>query len=104
MPYQSRPQSNRSNAYMDPGGYSRLRQGLQTFGSYLCTAHPLPTPSSSLSASTTSVTGTVLTIAQLLQQYYFTSDPSGPRCSAQSSLARSTTGQSEAFPHLQPLP
>jgi phospholipid/cholesterol/gamma-HCH transport system substrate-binding protein len=104
LPYQARPDSNRSNAYTAPGGYARLRQGLQVFGSYLCTAHPLPTPSSSLSASTTSVTGTVLTIAQLLQEYYFTSDPSGPRCSAQPSLARSTTGQSQAFPHLQPLP
>jgi phospholipid/cholesterol/gamma-HCH transport system substrate-binding protein len=104
LPYTTRPRSNRSNAYMTPGGYARLRQGLSVFAGYLCTGHPLPALSPSLSTSTTSVTGTVLTIAQLLEQYYYTSDPSGPRCTAQSSLGRSTTGQSQAFPHLQPLP
>jgi phospholipid/cholesterol/gamma-HCH transport system substrate-binding protein len=104
MPYQARPDSNRSNAYMTPGGFDRLRAGLQVFGSYLCTTHPLPTLSPSLSTSTTSVTGTVLTIAQLVQQYYLTSNPSGPSCVSQSSLAKPTTGQSQAFPHLQPLP
>jgi phospholipid/cholesterol/gamma-HCH transport system substrate-binding protein len=104
MPYQSRPQTNRSNAYMAPGGFNRLRLGLSVFGSYLCTSHPLPTLSPSLSASTTSVTGTVLTVAQLVEEYYFTSDPSGPRCTAQSPLARLTTGQAQVFPHLQPLP
>ena len=50
------------------------------------------------------MTGTVLTIAQLLQKYYVTSNPSGPSCLAQSPLAKSTTGQSESFPNLQPLP
>ena len=58
----------------------------------------------SLSQNTTSVAGTGLTIAQLLQQYYFTSDPSGPRCAAQGPLGSLTTGQVQSFPHLQPLP
>jgi phospholipid/cholesterol/gamma-HCH transport system substrate-binding protein len=104
MPYQSRPLSNRSNAYMAPGGYDRLRQGLSVFAGYLCTSHPLTSPSPSLSTGTTSVTGTVLTIAQLVEQYYFTSNPSGPSCAPQSPLAKLTTGQPQAFPHLQPLP
>jgi phospholipid/cholesterol/gamma-HCH transport system substrate-binding protein len=103
-PYQTRLQTNRSNPYMAPGGFDRLRKGLAVFGSYLCTSHPLPTPSPSLSTSTTSVSGTVLTIAQLLEQYYFTSNPSGPPCVSQSPPAKSTTGQSQSFPHLQPLP
>ncbi|MGI8713582.1 MAG: MlaD family protein [Solirubrobacteraceae bacterium] len=102
--YKSRPQTNRSNPYLEPGGYNRLRKGLPVFGRYLCTGHALPTLAPSLSNSTTSVTGTVLTIAQLLQQYYFTSDPSGPPCVAQSPLASLTTGGSQTFPHLQPLP
>jgi phospholipid/cholesterol/gamma-HCH transport system substrate-binding protein len=102
--YQQRPYSNRSNPYMAPGGYSRLRTGLQTFGSYLCTNHPLPTLSPSLSTTTTSVAGTVLTLAQMLQQYYFTSSPEGPTCSAQQPLGSLTTGQLQAFPHLQALP
>jgi phospholipid/cholesterol/gamma-HCH transport system substrate-binding protein len=103
-PYQTRPSTNRGNPYMAPGGYGRLLKGLQVFGSYLCTSHPLPGLAPSLSDSTTSVAGTVLTIAQLLQKYYFTSDPSGPPCQGQSPLGPLTTGQIQTFPHLQPLP
>jgi phospholipid/cholesterol/gamma-HCH transport system substrate-binding protein len=102
--YPSRSASNRSNPYLEPGGYAKLLQGLPVFGSYLCTSHPLPTLGPSLSATTTSVAGTVLTIAQLLRQYYYTSNPAGPPCTAQSPLGNLTTGQSQAFPHLQPLP
>jgi virulence factor Mce-like protein len=104
LPYSQRPSSNRSDAYPLPGAYARLEKGLQVFGSYLCTAHAVAAPSASLSATTTPVAGTVLTIAQLVEEYYLTSDPSGPSCSPQSSLAGATTGQTQAFPHLQPLP
>lgn len=102
--YGQRPFSNRTNPYLEPGGYLKLLQGLPVFGSYLCTGHPLPTFGPSLSATTTSVTGTVLTLAQLLQKYYYTSNPSGPPCTAQRSLGSQTTGQNQAFPQLQPLP
>jgi phospholipid/cholesterol/gamma-HCH transport system substrate-binding protein len=102
--YPARPDSNRSNAYMAPGGYDQLRQGLSVFGSYLCTSHPLPTSDSSLSQTTTSVGGTVLTLAQLVAQYYYTPTPGGPPCKAQSSLGLQTTGQNQSFPQLQPLP
>jgi phospholipid/cholesterol/gamma-HCH transport system substrate-binding protein len=102
--FATRPFSNRSNPYMAPGGYSQLISGLRTFGSYLCTANPLPTISSSLSQSTTSLQGTVLTLAQLVAQYYYTSTPGGPACHAQSPLGTLTTGQNQSFPHLQPLP
>ena len=54
-PYPTRPDSNRSNPYLAPGGYNKLRSGLQVFGSYLCTSHPLPGLAPSLSDSTTSV-------------------------------------------------
>ena len=103
-PYGQRPSTNRSNPYLEPGGYGKLLTGLPVFGKYLCTANPLPTISPTLNATTTSVATKVLTIAQLLQKYYFTSDPSGPACKAQSSLGRRTTGRSEAFPSLKPLP
>jgi phospholipid/cholesterol/gamma-HCH transport system substrate-binding protein len=99
-----RPLSNRSNAYMAPGGYTQLLHGLSVFGSYLCTAHPLPTIGSSLSQTTTSVTGTVLTLAQLVAKYYYTSQPGGPPCKAQAPLGSTTTGSEQTFPHLQPLP
>jgi len=102
--YQARPSSNRSNPYLEPGGYTKLLEGLPVFGSYLCTSHALPSLGPSLSASTTSVAGTVLTIAQLLQKYYYTSNPGGPPCTAQPGLGNLTTGQAQAFPHLQALP
>jgi phospholipid/cholesterol/gamma-HCH transport system substrate-binding protein len=102
--YTKRPDSNRSNPYIAPGGYTKLLKGLQSFGSYLCTSNPLPTFGSSLSDTTTSVTGTVLTLAQLLAQYYYTATPGGPPCQAQAPLGSVTTGQNQSFPHLQPLP
>ncbi|MGH2870909.1 MAG: MlaD family protein [Solirubrobacteraceae bacterium] len=103
-PYPYRPSTNRSNPYLAPGAYASLLKGLSVFGSYLCTDHPLPGLGSSLSQSTTTVTGTVLTLAQLLSQYYYTSTPQGPACSAQAPLGSLTTGQAQSFPHLQPLP
>jgi virulence factor Mce-like protein len=102
--YPVRPLSNRSNAYIAPGGYTELLHGLSVFGSYLCTAHPLPAIGSSLSQTTTSVTGTVLTLAQLVAKYYYTATPGGPPCKAQPPLGSTTTGQNQTFPHLQPLP
>ena len=103
-PYAQRPSTNRSNPYLEPGGYTKLLAGLPVFGKYLCTGHPLPTISPTLNATTTSVATTMLTVAQLLQKYYFTADPSGPACTAQPALGRQTTGRSQAFPSLKPLP
>jgi phospholipid/cholesterol/gamma-HCH transport system substrate-binding protein len=104
MPYSARPETNRTNPYLSPGGYMKLIEGLPVFGTYLCTNNPLPSLSPSLSASTTSVAGTVLTIASLVQDYYITADPSGPACNAQAPLGRTTTGQDQAFPTLSALP
>ena len=39
--YPRRISSNRSNPYVEPGGYSRLP--LKVFGEYLCTNNPVPT-------------------------------------------------------------
>jgi phospholipid/cholesterol/gamma-HCH transport system substrate-binding protein len=104
MPYAARPETNRTNPYLSPGGYAKLIEGLPVFGSYLCTNNPLPALSPSLSGSTTSVAGTVLTIASLVQDYYITADPSGPACKAQAPLGLATTGQDRAFPTLSALP
>jgi phospholipid/cholesterol/gamma-HCH transport system substrate-binding protein len=102
--FPTRPSSNRSNAYIAPGGYAALAKGLSVFGNYLCTSHPLPTIGPSLSQSTTSIQGTVLTLAQLVSQYYYTPTPGGPPCQAQSPLGALTSGQNQSFPHLSPLP
>ncbi len=92
--YQSRLESNRPNPYMAPGGYNNLLHGLLVFGSYLCTSNPLPTIGPAIPAN----------LAAVLQSVYFTSNPGGPPCKAQSPLGSTTTGQPQAFPHLQPLP
>ncbi len=93
-PYSGRPNSNRSGAYMDPGGYQALTQGLSVFGGYLCTSRPQPTIGSSIPAS----------LAQVLRKVYFTSKPGGPPCRAQAPLGRVTVGQMKLFPHLTQLP
>jgi phospholipid/cholesterol/gamma-HCH transport system substrate-binding protein len=91
--YQKRLTTNRSNPYLQPGGY-QLQAGLSVFGSHLCTSNPLPSIGGSIPAS----------LAAVLKDVYFTSDPSGPPCKAQAPLGTLTTGQLQAFPHLQPLP
>jgi phospholipid/cholesterol/gamma-HCH transport system substrate-binding protein len=91
--YQKRLSSNRSNPYLEPGGYTQLLQGLPAFASYLCTPNPLPTIGPSIPA----------TLATVLQSVYFTSDPSGPPCRAQTQLGK-LTGQLQDFPQLKPLP
>ena len=104
-PYQQRPSTNRSNPYLAPGAYTDLlKQGLPVFAKYLCTSHPLPTLSSTLGATATSVAGAMLTVEQLVAKYYYTADPSGPACRAQSPLGKTTTGTGATFPTLKALP
>ena len=86
--YTQRPESNRSNPYMAPGGYKQLLGGLASFGSYLCTANPLPAIGADVPAS----------LAQVLSSVYYTDNPSGPACRAQASLALS-----KSYPQLNPL-
>ncbi len=96
--YQHRLSSNRANPYIAPGGYSQLRNGLSVFGGNLCTNAPQPT------INVSSGTGITASLAAILRNTYFTTDPTGPPCKAQGLLGPETTGQAQAFPHLQPLP
>ena len=104
LPFQKRPETNRSNPYLIPGGYAKLVSGLPVFSSYLCTQNPLPTLSSSLDSTTTSVAGTVLTIGQLVSKYFYTADPSGPPCTSQTPLGTATHAGTGLFPGLKALP
>jgi phospholipid/cholesterol/gamma-HCH transport system substrate-binding protein len=92
--YQHRLSSNRTNAYMAPGGYSQLTSGLSVFGSYLCTSAALPSIGPAIDSTLTSV----------LQNDYYTSTPGGSPCLSQAPLGLTTTGESQSFPHLTPLP
>lgn len=91
--YSTRLDSNRGNPYLLPGGYSSLVQGLPVFASNLCTNNPQPTIGPTISAS----------IAAVLSSVYYTTDSSGPPCRSQQPLGEATTGQTQAFPQLQPI-
>jgi virulence factor Mce-like protein len=92
--YQHRLESNRANPYMLPNGYSELTSGLSVFDQSACTSNAQPTIGSSIPSS----------LAAILRNTYYTATPGGPPCKAQGSLGSATTGQDQAFPHLQPLP
>lgn len=92
--YQTRLSSNRGNPYIAPGGYGRLVSGLQVFGGYLCRTNPLPSVGSTILSS----------LAAVVNTDYFTTNPGGPTCQGQAPLGPLTTGQLQAFPHLNPLP
>jgi phospholipid/cholesterol/gamma-HCH transport system substrate-binding protein len=92
--YKHRLISNRANPYMAPGGYGQLAGGLSVFGSDLCTSNPQPSIGPTISSS----------LAAILRTTYYTTTPGGPACKTQAPLGGSTTGQPQAFPHLQPLP
>jgi ABC-type transporter Mla subunit MlaD len=98
--YPARPSSNRSNAYMSPGGYNKLLKGLEAFGSYLCTSNPLPTIGPSIPSS----------LATILQSVYFSGNGEGPACKPQAPLSATLGGLSglssltSQFPTLKPLP
>jgi len=92
--YQHRLSSNRGNPYTAPGGYTKLLQGLEVFGAYLCTNNPLPTVGPTIPSA----------LAAVVNADYFTANPNGPACKAQAPLGPLTTGQLQAFPHLTALP
>jgi virulence factor Mce-like protein len=92
--YAHRLSTNRGNPYLVPDGYQSLVSGLPVFGNYLCTSNPPPAIGPTIPAS----------LAAVLSANYYTADPSGPPCAAQPPLGEQTTGQPQAFPHLQPLP
>jgi virulence factor Mce-like protein len=92
--YAHRISTNRGNPYLVPGGASSLVSGLPVFGGYLCTSNPPPTIGPTIPAA----------LAAELSADYYTSDPSGPACQAQPPLGEATTGQSQVFPQLQPIP
>ena len=95
--YPNRISTNRSNAYRQPGGYSKLASGaLEVFGKYLCTSNkvaPLNPASSPLLPSG---------LRSLINQFAFGGDPSkvaAPPCNEQTPLGR-LLGQSGKYAHV----
>ena len=92
--YPSRLAGNRSNPYVEPGGYSKLASGLEVFGSYLCTQNPAPTLSPDIPPEERTPA----------QDFALTANPSNaPPCKEQGPLGR-LVGQSGRFPRLERNP
>ncbi len=92
--YPSRLPTNRSNPYVEPGGYDKLKSGLQLFGSYLCPGGKSPLPP---------VAGPNLdaNLAGLIEQFVFAAG-GAPKCVSQRPLGR-LVNQSGLYPHLEAL-
>jgi phospholipid/cholesterol/gamma-HCH transport system substrate-binding protein len=91
--YPRRLQTNKSNPYTEPGGYSKLPTGLEVFGSYLCTSNPLPSLSPDIPEN----------LRRMAEEFVYTSDPGGPACKEQAPLGR-LVGQPGRYPRLQSDP
>ena len=100
--YPTRLSTNRSNPYIAPGGYEKLRtEGhLEVFGSYLCGSTPVP----ALPAAQAQWLPQEL--LNLISYYTYGNGGNGPNaappCDPQSPLGRQV-GQGGVFPALEPL-
>jgi phospholipid/cholesterol/gamma-HCH transport system substrate-binding protein len=96
----SRLGTNRSNPYVEPGGYDKLASEghLEVFGSYLCTSNPVPAPpepNEHLSE----------VLAAQIRQFVFgipDNQNAAPPCDPQAPLGR-IIGQDGLYPTLRPL-
>jgi phospholipid/cholesterol/gamma-HCH transport system substrate-binding protein len=101
--YPGRISTNRSNPYIAPGGYEKLRtEGhLEVFSSHLCTSRPVPNEPAPRDPW--------LPADLLTAISYFTyggpeNRGAAPPCDPQAPLGRRTDSGSGAYPALQPLP
>jgi phospholipid/cholesterol/gamma-HCH transport system substrate-binding protein len=101
--YPGRISTNRSNPYIAPGGYDKLRtEGhLEVFSSHLCTTRPVPNEPAPRDPW--------LPANLITQLSYFTwggpeNRGAAPPCDPQAPLGRTTGAGSGAYPALQPLP
>jgi phospholipid/cholesterol/gamma-HCH transport system substrate-binding protein len=105
--FPNRLSTNRSNPYTEPGAYDRLGQGrpLPVFGSYLCTAVPVPDAPAAVDPYWPQ------TLVDRVNEFVYGGTYNkgrAPPCEAQAPLGTlnipSLSGQTGAYPRLQPLP
>ena len=96
--YPKRIQSNRSNPYVEPGGYSKLPTGLEVFGTYTCTDNPTPLLGAFNGILPEST-------RPLIEEFAFASTrvTPAPPCKEQAPLGR-FLGQDGKYPHILPDP
>jgi phospholipid/cholesterol/gamma-HCH transport system substrate-binding protein len=100
--YPGRISTNRSNPYIEPGGYEKLRtEGhLEVFDSSLCTTRPVP---SEPAPSDPWLPANLLTAISYFTYGGSENRGAAPPCDQQAPLGR-LVGQSGRYPALQPLP
>jgi phospholipid/cholesterol/gamma-HCH transport system substrate-binding protein len=94
--YPRRLPTNRSNPYLEPGGYGKLASELEVFGSYLCRNGTLPKLIPSFTGN----------LANIINEFVYgapTNAGAAPPCKPQAPLGR-VVGQSGSYPHLEQLP
>ncbi|MGZ4201814.1 MAG: MlaD family protein [Thermoleophilaceae bacterium] len=109
--YPERIASNRSNAYMAPLGYNKLPTGLEVFGTYLCTSHPVPTVVNTQDPNNPGVGPPTTLLAPstfaLIQQFIYQNGPASalpaPPCKPQAPLGN-LIGQPGLYPHVNRAP
>jgi len=97
--YPNRLATNRSNPYIEPGGYSKLSTGLESFAA--C-GNRIPVPEPPAAGG-----GLTQELATNFAYYAFggtANRNAAPPCTVQAPLGPRTNGGSGAFPRLQPLP
>jgi phospholipid/cholesterol/gamma-HCH transport system substrate-binding protein len=96
--YPHRISTNRSNPYVEPLGYLKLKDGMEVFGKYLCTTNPVanlsPTAGSLLPQAT----------VDLVEQFAFKGGTvPAPPCKAQAPLG-GLIHQTGMYPHVELAP
>jgi phospholipid/cholesterol/gamma-HCH transport system substrate-binding protein len=112
--YPNRIASNRSNPYVEPLGYNKLATGLEVFGNYLCTSHPVPQVVNTTDPNNPGVGPPTTLLApstfDLIQEFIYVNKPASelaaPPCKAQTPLGN-LLGQPGVYPHVNraaPIP
>ena len=93
--YPVRLSTNRSNPYMEPGGYGKLATGLEVFGKYLCTNNPLARLAPDIGALVPQET------VDLVERIAFNGGPvPAPPCKEQAPLGTTLYNQPGRYPHV----
>ena len=97
--YPYRISTNRSNPYVEPGGYRKLKSGLEVLDDYYCTTNAAPpvspVPSPLLPEQ----------LRELVVRFAYTaSGPVAPPCKEQRPLGPRLTGTEGVYPHVEAAP
>jgi virulence factor Mce-like protein len=94
--YPRRLPTNRSNPYVEPGGYDKLADGLEVFGDYLC--ETVGNPVANLAPGVNELLSQEL--RDLIEELVFTAAaPAAPPCRGQEPLGR-LVGTDRLYPHV----